>query len=719
MNQLKFYIKHGRLSIKYRFVGLCLLFNLNIYAQITIDTIKLKPITITDVLEKMSLIKSLNDNTQMLQLSHDGGTIIKSIEGFSGIRRGGSNIDPVYRGLKNNQLNYIIDDVAKIEGGCPNRMDPALSHIEPEEFAGIDIYRGSPALEYFSSTHGIINMKTFQPLFADTFKISGKAGAFYESNANGQKQYLHLGAANKQLYIKAFGAYKKFGNYQDGKYRTIPSSFAKYSYSGQLGYKLGNRFLLTALYRESHSNDVMFPALPMDEDNDDTRMMYGKLQYYPRINFWKATSVQCYHSKVFHKMSNRFRENYIDPEMAMRAVTVVDALNYGAQWKNEFYNKDRKIQGQLALDWETIEKSGERDMLMIMNQPGMPYSESKSVTNLWNSAVIQNLAIYLSIEKKMRQWKLSCHSRISSNYSYSNDTLKIIKDNIDYFNFSSNKNATIDAGLLFAYVINSKVTNMLNIGKYSRFPDMNERYIKLLPVGFDQFDYLGNPQLKPETNYQIENSVIIQPNKNEMLQINLFANQIQHYIHARLLPPAVVKAQSMNVAGVKQFYNATTARFLGGELSLKKNINKIFSAALQLQYVYAYLTETPKILFKGKQAIGDTLLKNDPLPEIPPFEAKLEMATQFTPQLFCTVQARYIAPQNEVSQAFYEVKNPDFTLFNFAVNYKINSQISLHTACHNIFNTAYYEHLNRRIIGSPYKLYEPGRNFIVGLHCNF
>ena len=33
----------------------------------------------------------------------------------------------------------------------------------------------------------------------------------------------------------------------------------------------------------------------------------------------------------------------------------------------------------------------------------------------------------------------------------------------------------------------------------------------------------------------------------------------------------------------------------------------------------------------------------------------------------------------------------------------------------NIANTAYYEHLNRRIIGYEEKLYEPGRSFYINL----
>lgn len=719
MNQLQFDVKHTDVSLKAIFIIMSWLIFYGYSSAQILDTINLQTVIITDISEKLPLIKEINNSDKSIFLQHDGGAILKNIEGFSGIRRGGSNIDPVYRGLKNNQLNYIVDGIAKIEGGCPNRMDPALSHIEPEELKGIQVYRGSPALEYFASTHGIILMKTMQPLFSEDFKLYGTGGSSYESNTNGQKQYLHIGTSSKKLYTKAFGIYKKYGNYQDGNFRTIASSFAKYSYSGQLAYKINEKIIFEGLYRESYSNDVMFPALPMDEDKDDTRMMYGRIYCNSNHTVWKNSTISFYHTSVFHQMSNRFRDNYRNPQMPMRAVTKVDALNYGAQWKNEFQFIQKNINVKLLLEWENIEKSGERDMLMIMNMPGMPYTETRKISNLWNNAKIQNASVFAAIDKKINRWKINFYCRTSRSYSQSADTLKIIKADFNYFNSTPNNHFAVDAGIMVMCEINSKITNIFNIVKGSRFPDMNERYIKLLPVGFDQFDYLGNPQLKPETSYQAENSIAFQPNKNSELQLNLFATQINNFIHSKMLPPVIVKPQSMNVAGVKQFYNAATALFFGGEISLKKNINNVIATNLQLQYVYANITKTPKILFSGKQAIGDTILINDPLPEIPPFEAKLELEIQCTKKLTCALHTRYIAPQNKVSQAFYETKNSDFTLFNCYTNYSINQQISLYIACHNIFNTAYYEHLNRRIIGSTQKLYEPGRNFIIGLQCKF
>ena len=53
-------------------------------------------------------------------------------------------------------------------------------------------------------------------------------------------------------------------------------------------------------------------------------------------------------------------------------------------------------------------------------------------------------------------------------------------------------------------LLNEKFSLSLSAGRGTRFPDMVERYIVALPVGYDNFEYIGNPQLEPETNNEID-----------------------------------------------------------------------------------------------------------------------------------------------------------------------------------------------------------------------
>ncbi|MCK4407067.1 MAG: TonB-dependent receptor, partial [Bacteroidales bacterium] len=109
-------------------------------------------------------------------------------------------------------------------------------------------------------------------------------------------------------------------------------------------------------------------------------------------------------------------------------------------------------------------------------------------------------------------------------------------------------------------------------------------------------------------------------------------------------------------------------------------------------------------------------IKNDPLPEIPPFESTISVFYKFlNSKIIPKVSVRLVAAQNQISQAYYEKETSGFVLADFSVNYKYNKYLSLSAGVNNIFNKAYYEHLNRRIIGSRQPLYEPGRVFFVNL----
>jgi len=49
------------------------------------------------------------------------------------------------------------------------------------------------------------------------------------------------------------------------------------------------------------------------------------------------------------------------------------------------------------------------------------------------------------------------------------------------------------------------------------------------------------------------------------------------------------------------------------------------------------------------------------------------------------------------------------------MNYYPHKSVSLAAGISNLLNTAYYDHLNRRLLGSNEKLYEPGRSFYINI----
>jgi outer membrane receptor protein involved in Fe transport len=110
---------------------------------------------------------------------------------------------------------------------------------------------------------------------------------------------------------------------------------------------------------------------------------------------------------------------------------------------------------------------------------------------------------------------------------------------------------------------------------------------------------------------------------------------------------------------------------------------------------------------------------NDPLPEIPPFESNLKFQYRFFNNRFVPeIRLRMVAAQKRISPDYHETPSVAFSTLDFNLVYLFGKNLKVRAGVSNIFNTSYYEHLNRNQIGSQIPLYEMGRSFYLNLTFN-
>lgn len=71
----------------------------------------------------------------------DGSDYLKTIPGFSQIRAGSTNGDPVFRGMFGSRLRILTNN-GEMLGACPARMDAPSSYISPESFDLLKLTQG-------------------------------------------------------------------------------------------------------------------------------------------------------------------------------------------------------------------------------------------------------------------------------------------------------------------------------------------------------------------------------------------------------------------------------------------------------------------------------------------------------------------------------------------------------------------------------------------------
>ena len=73
--------------------------------------------------------------------AHDGADYLKTIPGFSVIRKGGTDGDPVFRGMAGSRINVLMNG-ENILGGCGGRMDPPTAYVFPAAYDRITVLKG-------------------------------------------------------------------------------------------------------------------------------------------------------------------------------------------------------------------------------------------------------------------------------------------------------------------------------------------------------------------------------------------------------------------------------------------------------------------------------------------------------------------------------------------------------------------------------------------------
>ncbi len=689
-------------------------------AQYEDSIVQLPVFELTDTSVQRRMPVSIINSGLLEQIKEaDLGEILRKQTNVSGIRRGGYAIDPVVRGFRYSQISIFLDEGIHVEGGCPNRMDPVLAHIEPEQVHSLEIVKGPYLLQYGPAPSASIHIKTRpdQSAFNRGFHAASQSG--YDAGRDGFKQHISLLHSAEKAFLSLGGGIKEYNNYTDGNGKEWNSSFSKRDISADAGFKTGESGFLILSYRGSYGKDILFPALPMDETKGNTNIFSGYFERYNPANPGKRLTLSAYHSRVYHVMDNSFRPQYtqiVPPYNGiMQATAIANALSSGGRLSVSYPSGNLNMLH--GVDTRITTKDGTRNMRMIMTMDGQEYTSEKNI-NLWRDALIINTGFFTSTTWKKGKTEASLGVRVDLNHAESGDTLVVEKEGNIWYKSTPVNQVLFSISGNFTYRTSRNTTIGLGLARSQRTGDMQERYIKFLATGYDRYDYLGNPQLKAETNHQADLMLTYRPGKAELL-LNVFISKINGYIAGILVPPNVARPLSQGAPGVKQFHNINDAYFTGFEATFSwipfKNSNVGISAA----YTYAFFTETERIILENNQLAGTEVIKNDPVPEIPALDATMIFSYKFRkPMLKPQLTVRAVAAQNRVSLSYYEEKSPGYVITDLALNYYPHKSVTLATGISNLFNTAYYDHLNRRLLGSNEKLYEPGRSFYINLKIN-
>ena len=622
------------------------------------------------------------------KLSHDAGEFLSQSAMVGGIRKSGSyGFDPVIRGFKYDQLNIVMDNGMGATAACPNRMDPPISQVPLNMVDRVEIMKGPHSLRYGTSFGGSIHFKSSSNGFSDKASVFGRATGSFESNGEIFRTEALAGTKGKFYNVGIFGAYSEGSDYEDGNGDKVASGFNRRNIGLAANLKLSNSQSIQISANSNYAEDVDFPALNMDLREDDTKLIsFGhKITFKNSVLASISTSANA--SFVDHEMDNLTKN--LNPRK-VNAITEAETKNYAFRSETAFQFKESSLFA--GIDYKSEEADGTRSREMLMGS----MAGNTVFDNIWQDSKIEKLGVFGEYHFSLSETYFIASTRFEHNSAESRDKApsiinSVVNDPSDEVNFSFSFGATRD--------LSESLRMGIWFGKAERSGSLTERFINHIPVDVDPYERIGNPDLDPEINYQLDYNVNW---KTDLfaLDVNLFASWLRDYISSEIrsdIPPLMASAP-----GVKQFVNIDKAVMRGFEINFNQNISNSLYHRLNLAYTYG----------KNKEI-------NQPLPEIPPLDIRYSLGAFLCKQKFIPeFMLRHAAKQDRIAENFGETKTPDFTVLDFKASYLVSDHFRVIGGIRNLFDEAYYEHLSRSVKGSNQPIYAPGRNFYLTLSLN-
>lgn len=159
--------------------------------------------------------------------AHDGADFLKSIPGFSVIRKGGTDGDPVFRGMSGSRLGILLDG-QEIYGGCGGRMDPPTAYVYPESYDRVTVLKGPQSVIHGAgfSAGAVLFERDLKPLAEPAWSLNGSLtlGSFGRND-----QVVDVRGGTPLFQVRAGATHAHADDYKDGDGTRIHSRYTRWS----------------------------------------------------------------------------------------------------------------------------------------------------------------------------------------------------------------------------------------------------------------------------------------------------------------------------------------------------------------------------------------------------------------------------------------------------------------------------------------------------------
>jgi iron complex outermembrane receptor protein len=621
----------------------------------------------------------------------DGSDYLKTIPGFAQVRNGGTNGDPVLRGMFGSRLN-ILTNGGMMLGACPGRMDAPTSYISPETYDQLTVIKGPQTVLWGpGASAGTILFDREPENFG---QLGNRVNASVLAGSNGRFDKLVDAAAGGPLgYVRVIGNTAQADDYKDGNNDTVASRYDKWNGDVALGWTPDTDTLLE-LTAGKGDGEARYAGRSMDGSQFKRESLGLRFEKSNISDVLEQLEAQVYYNYADHVMDNyTLRTPSGTGMMASPMASNVDRRTLGARVKATWRWAD--VQLISGIDAQTNEHR-QRSAMGIDTYKDQPYTKD---ADFHNYGVFSELTWYAA-ERDRLITGARLDRASAKDYRQTIGSGMMTRPNPTA---DDTRADTLPSGFIrYEHdLADSPTTLYAGLGHTQRFPDYWELFSPNSgPAGsVNAFD-----SIKPEKTTQIDFGLQYKAEDLEAWA-SAYIGQVRDYILFDYTPGMMgMTSQAQNI----------DARIMGGELGAAYRFTEHWKADATLAYAW-----------------GKNSSDGNALPQMPPLDARFGL-TYSEDNWSAGALWRLVAAQNRIDLNKGNVvgkdfdKTPGFAVFSLNGAYRINQHWKVSSGVDNLFGKAYAEHLN--LAGNagfgypandPQAIKEPGRTLWTRIDMSF
>ena len=618
----------------------------------------------------------------------DGADYLKTIPGFTALRNGGTNGDPVLRGMFGSRLNLLSND-GSMPGACPARMDNPLSYVAPETYDRLTVVKGPQTVLWGpGASAGTVRFQRDTPRFDKAgMRLQGSllGGSFGRND-----QVLDATAGAPAGYARVTANRSASGDYDDGNGERVPSEWKKWNTDVALGWTPAEDTLLEFT---TGSGDAQARYAGRGMDGAQFKRQSHALRFEQGfdgvLKKWQAS--------VFHNAADHVMDNYTlrDPNpmgpMPMPVAADVDRRTQGGRVSADWAWSSFAVTA--GLDTQRS-RHRERSAMGRGTYASVPWSQDATFRNTglfaegtWSVATGRRVIAGLRMDRAA----VTDHRATTGMMGMPNPTRGQVRSETLPAGFARYERDVGGTG--FGWYA--------GIGHTQRMPDYWELFSPDMgPMGAANA-FAG---IKPERTTQLDFGGQYRSERMDAW-VSAYAGRIDDYI--------LFSYMSGGMMGMMSAASNVDARIHGAEAGLALRPATAWTLGGSIAWAW-----------------GENASSGTPLPQMTPLEGRFSASWE-NGRWSAGALLRIVGAQDRVSVNQGNVVGRDlgpsagFATLALNAGYRFNQRLQLTAGIDNLFDRAYSEHLN--LAGSadfgypamPVRINEPGRSAWLKLDIRY